>query len=145
MTDQFKLTPKQESFIEEYIATGNASEAYRRSYDASNMKPETINRNAKALLDHSKISARLDAIRERATNRATLTLESHLEELAKLRDQALEANQHAAAITAETNRGKAVGLYVERRENLNTNYVARLPAKSGSSGEWLKQHKSTTK
>ena len=28
-----KLTPKQSKFAEEYVNTGNASEAYRRAYD----------------------------------------------------------------------------------------------------------------
>ena len=28
-----KLTPKQRKFAEEYVNTGNASEAYRRAYD----------------------------------------------------------------------------------------------------------------
>ena len=28
-----KLTPKQRKFCEEYVTTGNGSEAYRRAYD----------------------------------------------------------------------------------------------------------------
>ena len=35
------LTPKQEAFCLAYMETGNASEAYRRAYDADNMKPAT--------------------------------------------------------------------------------------------------------
>jgi len=46
------LTPKQEKFCNLYLETGNASEAYRSSYSASRMKPETIHRRAKELLDH---------------------------------------------------------------------------------------------
>jgi phage terminase small subunit len=34
MTD--KLTPKQERFVQAYIETGNATEAYRQAYDAKN-------------------------------------------------------------------------------------------------------------
>ena len=60
-----KLTPKQESFCLSYIETGNASEAYRLNYDTENMKPATVNRNAKALLDNNKIG--------RATGRASRT------------------------------------------------------------------------
>jgi len=37
-----KLTPKQERFVQEYLATGNASEAYRRAYDAENMSSAVI-------------------------------------------------------------------------------------------------------
>ena len=35
------LTIKQNAFAMAYIETGNASEAYRRSYDAGNMAPHT--------------------------------------------------------------------------------------------------------
>ncbi len=45
------LTTKQEKFCQSYVELGNASEAYRRSYDASRMKTESINRKAKELMD----------------------------------------------------------------------------------------------
>ena len=35
------LTIKKNAFAMAYIETGNASEAYRRSYDAGNMAPHT--------------------------------------------------------------------------------------------------------
>ncbi len=50
------LTPKQEKFCLAYLETGNASEAYRRAYNAAKMKAATVNRNAKALLDNTKIT-----------------------------------------------------------------------------------------
>ena len=50
------LTFKQEKFCKYYVDTeGNASEAYRMSYDASKMKPETIRSAASRLLDNSKV------------------------------------------------------------------------------------------
>ena len=55
----FDLTPKQEAFAQAYIETGNASEAYRRSYNASNMKEETVWRKAKEVMDNGKVTARL--------------------------------------------------------------------------------------
>ncbi|MBO5029820.1 MAG: terminase small subunit [Muribaculaceae bacterium] len=62
-----RLTEKQEKFCQYYIDTGNASEAYRMSYDTSKMQPATINRSAIELRDNPKIAARLDEIRaERA-------------------------------------------------------------------------------
>lgn len=65
-----RLTEKQEKFCQFYLDTdGNASEAYRMSYDASKMLPETIWSAASRLLDNSKVSARIDEIRaERAEN-----------------------------------------------------------------------------
>lgn len=58
------LTPKQENFCQQYLLLGNASDAYRLAYDAKNMKPETINRRAKDLLDDGKITARLNFLSE---------------------------------------------------------------------------------
>ena len=76
-----KLTPKQEAFVRVYLKTGNASEAYRQAYDAKGMKPESINREAKALIDNPKISARLGVIQERAAEKAALSKSWVLERL----------------------------------------------------------------
>lgn len=108
------LTEKQEKFCVEYIRTGNASEAYRQAYDASKMKPESVNRNAKALMDDTKIASRLEELRKPAREAAQLTLQQHLEDLKRLRDRAEEEGKFAAAISAEVNRGKASGLYIEK-------------------------------
>lgn len=112
-----KLTPKQESFCLAYIETGNASEAYRQAYNTSRMKPETVTRNAKNLLDNNKIATRLEELRAPVRKKAMLTLESHLARLEQLSIAAEEQGNYGAAITAETNRGKAAGLYTEKVEH----------------------------
>lgn len=63
-----RLTEKQERFCQCYLDTdGNASEAYRMAYDASNMQPNSIWNAASLLLDNPKVSQRIDEIRaERA-------------------------------------------------------------------------------
>jgi hypothetical protein len=110
------LTQKQETFCQGYIECGNASEAYRRAYNAARMKPETVNRTAKELLDNPKISARLDEIRAPVLEASRLTLEKHLNTLENLRNEARDLGQMSAAINAEVSRGKAAGLYVTRQE-----------------------------
>ncbi len=107
------LTPKQENFCLAYLETGNASEAYRQSYDAENMKPESINRKAKALLDDGKIAARIAELRQPVIEKAQITLETHLADLKALRDKADAAEKFGPAIQAEIARGKASGLYVD--------------------------------
>ena len=109
-----KLTHKQEMFCLAYIETNNASEAYRRSYNADKMKPETINRKAAELMNNGKITARLEQLREPVRERAQITLESHLERLNHLSLMAEQAEQYSAAIKAEESRGKVAGLYVEK-------------------------------
>jgi len=111
------LTPKQEAFAQHFVLNGNASAAYRGSYDIRpNTKETSIGQSAKQLLDHPKISLRIAALRAAAAEKAMITLDQHLSTLADLRDKAAQAGQMGAAITAEIARGKAAGLYVEKRE-----------------------------
>ena len=44
-----------------------------------------------------------------------VTYESHISELARIKDLALKKNSFSAAVNAETNRGKAGGLYIDRK------------------------------
>lgn len=108
------LTPKQEKFCLVYIETGNASEAYRQAYSTGRMKEETVWRNAKALVDNNKVATRLEELRAPVIEKAQITLESHLDELKVLRDLAKADLKWTPAIQAETNRGKAAGLYTEK-------------------------------
>jgi phage terminase small subunit len=144
-----RLTPKQEAFVRVYLETGNATAAYRQAYDCSTMKNTSIWREAKAMLDHPKITLRLEELQKPAAHRAMITLASHLEELARLRDRAVQAGQYGAAVAAEQHRGKAAGFYRERAdlavrtvEDHNdeqllqlAHYVAYRAAAGGASGE----------
>jgi phage terminase small subunit len=106
-----QLTPKQERFLREYLETGNASEAYRRAYDASQMRAKTVNEQASRLLAHRKVAARLDAWRQDMVAETTLTFTAHMIELAKLRDTAKASGRLRAAVRAEELRGRLCGLY----------------------------------
>ncbi|WP_052168228.1 terminase small subunit [Pseudomonas aeruginosa] len=77
------LTPKQEAFCLAYLKTGNASEAYRLSYDAKNMKSETVNRTAKELIDNPKIAARMAELNASAVTDAVMTRQEALERLSR--------------------------------------------------------------
>ena len=110
------LTQKQENFCLAYIETGNASEAYRRAYNARGMKSETVNNKAYALLKKGEIGARLEELRSPVIKNAQVTLEQHLKDLEELRELAKEFGKYGPAIQAEIARGKASGLYVERSQ-----------------------------
>ena len=115
-----KLTHKQEMFCLAYIETNNASEAYRRAYDSSKMKPESVYESASRLLAGVKIAARLEQLRAPVRDRAQITLESHLERLNHLSLMAEQAEQYSAAIKAEESRGKVAGLYVEKIDHTSS-------------------------
>lgn len=65
------LTEKQERFCIEYVDNGgNASEAYRVSYDTSNMQPSTIWVKASELLRNGKVMVRIESIKQSRAQRA---------------------------------------------------------------------------
>lgn len=114
------LTPKQEAFCLVYIETGNASEAYRQSYSVQNMKPETVNRNAKAQLDNSKIAARINALQERHQKRHNVTVDSLIAELEEARQIAIKEAQPSAAVSATMGKAKIVGVDIQKVEHSGT-------------------------
>lgn len=111
-----ELTQKQEGACLSYIECGDKSESYRQNYNTSKMSAVTVNRAAKELFDNPKMATRIEELRKPIRDRACLTLESHLSRLNELSLKAEQENQFGAAISAETNRGKASGLYVEKVE-----------------------------
>ena len=54
-------------------------------------------------------------LREERIKKHQITYDTHLAELARLREAALKKSSFSAAVNAETNRGKAGGLYIERK------------------------------
>lgn len=112
-----KLTPKQEQFCQSYIETGNASEAYRRAYDAKNMKSETIWRSANELFDNPKVTARLEELQTEHRARHNVTVNSLTDELDKAKDLAMERPEGAsAAVSAILGKAKLHGLLIEKRQ-----------------------------
>lgn len=105
------LTAKQEAFCMAYLETGNASEAYRRSYNAENMKPGTISVKASELLSNGKIAVRLDELRQPVIRRHQITLDDILRELEEARTAALTAEvaQSSAAVAASVAKAKILG------------------------------------
>ena len=58
------LTMKQERFAVEFVQCGNASEAYRRAYDATNSKANSIHVAACKVQSNKMIQARIAELRE---------------------------------------------------------------------------------
>lgn len=67
-----KLTPKQDAFVLAYLETGNASEAYRRAYDTSRMKANTIANNAWRTVNQPEIKERIAERRNAVIDAATI-------------------------------------------------------------------------
>lgn len=79
------LTIKQETFCQKYIENGgNASEAYRAAYDAENMANKTIWEAASRLLADSKVSARVNELKEIHLRKHKVNVARVLEEYSRL-------------------------------------------------------------
>ena len=111
------LTPKQEKFAQEVASGKSQAQAYRVAYDADNMKDESIWSKASELMAIGKVSSRVEEIRKPIVESAQLTLEQHLSDLLRLREEAVKDSKWSAAITAEMGRGKAAGLYVNKGDS----------------------------
>ena len=57
----------------------------------------------------------LGQLREERIRKHEVTYENHIAELARLREAALEKGSFSSAVNAEANRGKAAGLYIDRK------------------------------
>lgn len=138
MKTEAGLTPKQEKFCVVYIETGNASEAYRRAYNAEKMNPRTIERRAAELLDNSKVAVRIAALQAKSAEVHDITV-------AKLTDMALKAYEAAmkdgaspgAAVSAVHILGKLHGHIVERKHVVADHQHAHLHGSIQATSEWL--------
>ncbi|HEX2753737.1 MAG TPA: terminase small subunit [Alphaproteobacteria bacterium] len=123
------LTGKQEAFARAYTELGNASEAYRRSYQASKMKPETIWSRASELLADSKVAARVKEIQDSAAAKVVVTVHSLAQELEEARAVAMSEKQPSAAVSATMGKAKLFGLGSENRKVSGTIQVVTITAK----------------
>ncbi len=110
--NEFGLTGKQEKFAQAFVETGDASEAFRRAYDASNMNANSVNRKAHEAKNHVKISARIDQLRSKVAKRHDITVDTLLDKLNKVYTVALAAEtpQSSAAVQAVMGQAKLLGL-----------------------------------
>jgi len=124
-----KLTPKQENFCKLYIELGNASDAYRQSYDTK-ANSQSVNVRACELLKNSNVTVRIEQLQREAKEKHNITVEGLLTELEQARVSALACDtpQASAAITATMGKAKLCGLdkQVNASSNLPTTLVERV-------------------
>ena len=67
------------------------------------------------------VAAYIKELRQEAQEKYGVNYQSHLQEMAKLRDEARKLKQMSPAVAAEKNRGQVGGLYIDRQVNINAN------------------------
>ena len=118
-----KVTQKQENFCQRYSEIGNASEAYRESYNAGNMKPETIHRKACELLQNGNVTARVEELQAEAQARHGETVDSLVGELNEALRVAREAGNPQAMCKAVMDKARLLGLLTNRQETKITGAI----------------------
>lgn len=104
-------------FIQEYVKTRDAGKAWCMMKGIEE-KPTLVHKRAG--LKHANENAAIKQIVKLITfevgTEGKLTLDSHLKMLANIRELGIQQGKLSVALNAEIARGKAAGLYVERRE-----------------------------
>lgn len=73
------LTAKQELFVRKVIEGNSLANAYRSAYSTKNMSDKTIHEAASRLASDSKVSARLNELREQITAECIMSAQERLE------------------------------------------------------------------
>jgi len=114
------LTAKQEEFCLQVARGANLSEAYRLAFDTAAMQPAVVNARASELAKVPALGSRIRYLQGEATRKAVditaYSLAAAIDEADVLRDAALNAGNHGAAVSAATLKAKLAGLLVERKE-----------------------------
>ena len=67
------LTPKQEKFVQNLVKGMSQREAYKKSYNAKNMKDDTIDKRASELFNQGEILGRYNELIEKAQDEAIMS------------------------------------------------------------------------
>jgi phage terminase small subunit len=105
-----RFTDKMELFCLAYVETGNASEAYRRSYNTANMADKTAQREGYNLLQNLLVQARIEELRIKVMERHEITVDTLLAELEEARLLGKETGKASAMVTASMGKAKLLGL-----------------------------------
>ncbi|MDH0757999.1 terminase small subunit [Pseudomonas juntendi] len=105
-----RFTDKMELFCLAYVETGNASEAYRRSYNTANMADKTAQREGYNLLQNPLVQARIEELRNKVMERHEITVDTLLAELEEARLLGKETRKASAMVTASMGKAKLLGL-----------------------------------
>lgn len=112
MKDEYGLTVKQRKFCENVVSGMNLADSYRNSYDASDMKPASVQRRAAELMVDGKIRACLEALQREMRERVQVTTVSDRDKVAtKLREWLDGEAATQSQLRAAELLGKACGMF----------------------------------
>lgn len=106
-----ELTEGQEAFARHYFETGNAAESYRRAYDQPpEARDNWIYVEASQMLDHPKVSLRIQQMQDEAAKLSIYTVKAAFDEYEEARQLATDEKNPSAAVAAVSGKVKLFGL-----------------------------------
>ena len=114
-----RLTEMQMRFAENYVfgdehgPLTKTEAAKRAGYSEKNARFEGSSLTSPK--KHPLVVKYIGELREEQFKKHEVTYENHVAQLGKIREGALKKGAWSAAVNAETNRGKAAGLYIDRK------------------------------
>lgn len=108
-SDLVPLTSQEDTFalaVLEY--GGNLAAAYRAAFGPDAKSPVA---NARLLISKPEVAMRINQLTELTQEHALISLGSHLQVLAELRDKSADIGDMATALKAEVQRGTVAGFY----------------------------------
>ena len=114
-----RLTEMQMRFAELYVfgdehgPLTKTEAAKRAGYSEKNARFEGSSLTSPK--KHPLVVKYMGELREEIMRKHEVTFDNHVAQLGKIREGALKKGAWSAAVNAETNRGKAAGLYIDRK------------------------------
>ena len=115
---EFGITEKQKRFVEEMVYNDGSKTNEECAVSAGYAEGSAYVR-ASELTDPKrfpKVVRYKQHLEAQLSNKYQVTFGRHVRKLADIRDAALEKGNYTAAVAAEVQRGRAAGLYIERKE-----------------------------
>ena len=113
------LTPKQEEFAQQWYATGNKTEAYRRAYNAKNMTDEVISIEANKVSSNPKVSLRFSELQKAGQERTKTTVDDLDAMLKDAVGLAKSISNPSAIVSAVTALAKLHGLNAPDKQHVD--------------------------
>lgn len=138
------VTPKMHEFVNAYLLTSNASDAYRSAYQVRHMSARSIYQEASKLLAHPKVAAEIERRLADLAQRNVVTVESLTRELLAVARQARggagekESPALGAAVQALKTVAQLHGLLRETKETKGTRgvFVMEIVTESKASASY---------
>ena len=116
---QKRLTEMQQRFAEFLVFGGpEGPMTQTEAALAAGYSPKRARQEGSELTNpkHSPLVVKyIGQLKEERLKKHEVTYEGHVAELARLREAALKKGSFSSAVNAEANRGKAAGLYIDRK------------------------------